>query len=212
MTLICFDLDDTLIMSHKAHVDAFNEAFVKSGLGKVKSSRIREYFGMAGYLIVKGVFPKMSDKETRRLSDEHTVLFIEKHIRKVKAVKGAKRMLSVLKKRGYKLALLSNSRRKLIVPALNAAGISEKAFDIIVGRDEVRMPKPCPDEILFSMRKLKEKEAYMVGDTVFDVKAGKLAGARTVAVASGYQGRAELRKENPDYVLNSAAEILRILK
>ncbi|MDQ3588205.1 MAG: haloacid dehalogenase-like hydrolase [Actinomycetota bacterium] len=50
--------------------------------------------------------------------------------------------------------------------------------------------------------KLGPRDAVLVGDTPLDVAAGRAAGARVVAVASGHSSEEELRGAGPDAVLN----------
>ena len=47
---------------------------------------------------------------------------------------------------------------------------------------------------------------------VKDIRQGKLAGAKTIAVTWGFQSAAILRIENPDYMANSPNDILDIIK
>jgi phosphoglycolate phosphatase-like HAD superfamily hydrolase len=47
----------------------------------------------------------------------------------------------------------------------------------------------------------------VVGDSVVDIRAGKNAGAKTVAVLSGIFSREELEKEKPDLILESVKEL-----
>jgi phosphoglycolate phosphatase-like HAD superfamily hydrolase len=46
-----------------------------------------------------------------------------------------------------------------------------------------------------------------VGDSVADVRAGKNAGAKTIAVLSGIFTREELEKEKPDLIINDINEL-----
>ncbi len=211
MTLICLDLDGTLVRSHRAHVLAFNGAFRNNGLEEVDGDTLESFFGLAGSTIVKKVHPGLSDEDASRISDEHSRLLIEKYLDEVRAINGVKEALEELRARGYKLALLSNSLKRSMVPLAGAGGIDAGMFDVIVGRDDVARPKPAPDELRKAMDVTGERDAVMVGDTVYDMQAGKLAGAKTVAVLSGYQKREQLEKEHPDYILESAAELVKVL-
>jgi phosphoglycolate phosphatase-like HAD superfamily hydrolase len=47
---------------------------------------------------------------------------------------------------------------------------------------------------------------------VVDIRAGKNAGIRTVAVLSGIFGRKELERENPDLILKNISELPRFLE
>jgi phosphoglycolate phosphatase-like HAD superfamily hydrolase len=46
-----------------------------------------------------------------------------------------------------------------------------------------------------------------VGDSVADVKAGKNAGAKTVAVLSGIFSHKELEREKPDLILENINQL-----
>jgi phosphoglycolate phosphatase len=48
-------------------------------------------------------------------------------------------------------------------------------------------------------------DCIIVGDSVNDVRAGKAAGARTVALLSGLFQREELTKECPDLILTDVS-------
>ena len=50
-------------------------------------------------------------------------------------------------------------------------------------------------------------ECVVVGDSVADIKAGKAAGAITVAVLSGIFSREELEREKPDLILENVNKL-----
>ncbi len=54
--------------------------------------------------------------------------------------------------------------------------------------------------------------SFMVGDTSMDIVAGKKVGYQTIGCFYGYGNKDELKKANPDYLINSFKEILEILK
>ena len=54
-------------------------------------------------------------------------------------------------------------------------------------------------------------ECVVIGDSVVDIKAGKLAGAKTVAVLSGIYTREELEPEKPDLIIENINEFPKFL-
>jgi phosphoglycolate phosphatase len=56
------------------------------------------------------------------------------------------------------------------------------------------------------------EEGFMIGDTRGDIRHGKAAGVRTVAVTWGYQKRQSLEQEAPDYFVDSPRELLEVLE
>jgi len=111
----------------------------------------------------------------------------------------------------YAMALLSNVKHKEIIASLKAAGIKKSTFDVIIGNDEVVHPKPAPDAVRMALRRARSKKGYMIGDTVYDVKAGKGAGLKTIAVLTGHHSRNRLKKEKPDHILKSVADVPKLL-
>jgi phosphoglycolate phosphatase len=69
--------------------------------------------------------------------------------------------------------------------------------------------KPCLNAIIECSRRLRIRtsEYAAVGDSVVDIKAGKDAGAKTVAVLTGIFSRDEPEKEEPDVILESAKKL-----
>jgi len=77
-------------------------------------------------------------------------------------------------------------------------------FDEIIGSDE----EPSKTKkIEYIKSKYPSKEIYYVGDTIGDILEGKKAGVKTVAVAWGWHDKTDLKKESPDYILNSPDEL-----
>jgi phosphoglycolate phosphatase-like HAD superfamily hydrolase len=53
----------------------------------------------------------------------------------------------------------------------------------------------------------KAEECIVVGDSIVDIKAGKNAGIRTIAVLSGIFQRKELEREKPDLIIENISEL-----
>jgi len=204
--LICLDLDNTLVYSDRVHVAAFHKAFKKNGLSKVSSKKIISLFGLVGRVLVRKIFPELSDKQVKRVVVDHDRFVVNDTVRYVRVIPGAKHTLKLLKKK-YALVLISNTKHKEMVATLKAAGIERSTFRFLIGNDDVKHPKPAPDALNLAMKKTKISKGYMVGDTVYDIQAGKGAGLKTIAVLTGNHSRARLKKESPDYVLKSVAEL-----
>src|SRR3989344_6926373 len=85
--LLCFDLDGTLIQSDEVHVRAFNEAFIKNNLKPVKPIIIKRLLGRKGELIIKSIFPKLSEKIIKQIRLDHNKLIVNKYYKLAKPIK-----------------------------------------------------------------------------------------------------------------------------
>ena len=103
-----------------------------------------------------------------------------------------------------KLALITmrHCTSQVIQKELDYFGIA-KYFTHIVTAMDTSKPKPSPEALIQCVETLDLEmcDCIIAGDSVNDVRAGKAAGARTVAVLSGLFGREELVKECPDLIL-----------
>ncbi|MDD4878000.1 MAG: HAD family hydrolase [Candidatus Nanoarchaeia archaeon] len=212
MVLLCFDMDNTLLRSNKVHIEAFNLAFVKFGLKKVKAEKLVEHFGKVGILVVMSVYPFLQEKEALKILHEHNRLVVNKTAKYARQIPGADNALKKLKKNGFKLALLTNCSHAEIKALLKNAKIDARVFDLFVGSDDVRHGKPWPDEILKAKAVLHAHTVYMVGDSVYDVMTGKRAKVKTISVLTGDFSRRQLLEEKPDYILRSAADVPRLME
>jgi HAD superfamily hydrolase (TIGR01509 family) len=89
---------------------------------------------------------------------------------------------------------------------LEHAGLAT-LFDVVVGGDEVRRPKPDPEGLLLAARRLGvpvEVTAY-VGDAARDIEAAQACGALPVAAAWGHEFTGEVGLAQ---VLHDPAELV----
>ncbi|MBS3144178.1 HAD-IA family hydrolase [Candidatus Woesearchaeota archaeon] len=205
--LICFDLDNTLIKSNKCHLEAYQLAFKKNKIKKkITNKEILKHFGEGSRKIIQNLFPGTTAKFIDKIIYDHDLL-VRKNTKKfVKVIPGAKRILKKLQQQ-WKLALISNCNHELIMALLEAAKIPKKWFSIIIGQDQVKHPKPAPDELLKAEHIARHKAAYFIGDSIYDIRAGKRAHVRVIAIPSGVNNIAQLKKESPYRICKKLKEI-----
>jgi hydrogenase maturation factor len=80
-------------------------------------------------------------------------------------------------------------------------------FDLLISRDDPVAPKPEPDGILHAADCLEvaPEEVLVVGDFVFDVEAGRRAGALTAFITNGEGGGAP---PGADFTIHTLADLL----
>lgn len=100
------------------------------------------------------------------------------------AAAGAFKLLQQLQGIGTRLGILTRNTRKNALRTLDLIGLGDFfAAGDVIGRDEA-LPKPDPDGIyrLADRWGSDPAAAVMVGDYLYDLQAGRLAGAMTVHV------------------------------
>jgi len=207
--VIIFDLDGTLIDSSIDICHAINYAL--SGLN-VQPVTVPETISLIGEGITR-LFEKIMD--THGLRYDRTLLidrFLEYYsahlIDNTTLYPGVVDTLEALA--GYRKAVISNKREDLSAKALQHLGLS-RYFDLIVGSDTTaeRKPSPVPINYVLSRLGIGHEEAMIVGDSTYDINAGRAAGILTVAVTYGYRPADTLR--GADFLVSSMPEILDVL-
>lgn len=94
--------------------------------------------------------------------------------------------LSALRARGLMLGVATNDAEAPARAHLEAAGVTQ-LFDFIAGFDSGHGGKPAPGQLLAFCAKvdLPADAVVMVGDSLHDLRAGRAAGMRCVAVLTG---------------------------
>ncbi len=121
--------------------------------------------------------------------------------------------LARLKEQGRILGIVTAKRRVTVELAFEHVPFGH-LFDVVVGGDETERHKPDPEPVQLGLERLRARpeEAAYVGDSPFDIAAGKGAGVFTVGVAWGrIHGRERLEPEEPDAIVDTPEELLAAL-
>jgi hydrogenase expression/formation protein HypE len=101
---------------------------------------------------------------------------------------GAEEIICYLRAKGISIGILSRNTLASIERAFqNFSRIRVEDFNLMISRDDPVRHKPHPDGVLLAARQMNIAPAQMVviGDYIFDVQAGKQAGAVTVFLDNG---------------------------
>jgi HAD superfamily hydrolase (TIGR01549 family) len=200
--LICFDLDGTLVSSIEAHIKSYMTAFKINDLKLPTKKKLLSLFGLGIDEIVMKLYPKISSRKLEKIVKDH----LKAHEKSKKLIKQIPHVVeAVIKlKKHFKIGIVSNNHHEGIMEILEYAKIPTKLFDVIIGEDDAEA-KPSPKEILLAEKLTKSNAKFMVGDTIFDIKAGKKAGCKTIAVLTGVHNMQQLMKAEPDILASSVA-------
>jgi HAD superfamily hydrolase (TIGR01509 family) len=201
---VLFDFDGTL-----THPDALDFPALRNALGCPPGTLILEYIA---------ALPTEEERVVKRkiLAD-----FEMAAARASVPNEGAEEVIRLLGGRGIRIGILTRNTRSSILESLkNFTSVSEKDFQVIVTRESEGRPKPHPDGVLAAARQLgvEPRQMLMVGDFVFDIAAGKAAGAFTALVTNGRDasrphGSAAASSTDPaaDYTITTLRELAGVL-
>ncbi len=207
--LIIFDMDGTLVDSGDVIANTINFVRVNIGLDTIEKNDMLQTLNN----------PDINSAEyfygTSEFSDEQTKLFTtyydENCIKDIKLYNGIKQLLEELHGQ-YKLSIATNASVEFAIKMVKHLDIYHY-FDKIIGANCVENPKPKPDMIYKSMKKLncKEINTVLVGDSLKDKQAAINANINCILVNWGFSNHCETQsvssieelKNRLNYLLNS---------
>jgi len=223
MKLVLFDIDNTLLKSTKSHnlafvkalSEVFQQPFALEDVKRGNSPGTTDPEILLSALKYKGV-PQEEIKKKWPYCLQRVVSFFSSLIEKENLITlpGVSELLPALKKQGSVLGLVTGNLEPIAWLKLKRVGIADYFSFGAFGSDN-------KDRNILTQLALKRAErysqkiplssVYLVGDTVRDVVAGKNAGIKTIAVATGNVDRETLEKTGADLVLDNLANVQAIL-
>ncbi len=205
---VIFDWDGTLADTRQVIVASFQKAlnevhceiddeFIERRIGIGSAETFREILRSAKIRFDEALITSLVENKIQTEIEMSN---------KVKLFDGSLDLLESLHGK-VKLGLASMNNRNVIDHMLKTIKI-QGFFDAILTTDDISNPKPDPEIFLKCALKLRSSpdKCVVVEDSIFGVKAAKAARMSCLAVLTGVYSREELKKENPDLILNSLTE------
>ena len=207
---ICFDLDGTIVKSHKT----IYMTTVKSLIDlKIPSDNLKEelFYERIGHH-----FEDIFNEFNIPVNDFETFINVYKNqyfelINESALYDGIEETLQNLKSRNIITSLLTTKGQDQAEKIINYFTLG-KYFDLVTGRRNGIAYKPSPEPLLLICNELniKPEETLMVGDTELDIACGKNAGTKTCGVTYGYRTRSFIQEQRPDLIIDSAKELINL--
>jgi len=163
------DVDGTLVDSNYQHALAWFRAFRQSGI-VLPLWRIHRHVGMGGDQLVPALVGDEVDEacgdEIRDRRDEAFSELIEE----VEPLEGSRDLIVDLKERGLTVVLASSAPEKELDRYLALLDARDLA-DCWTTDDDVQATKPEPDLVRAALEKAGTEDAFMIGDTPWDIEA-----------------------------------------
>jgi HAD superfamily hydrolase (TIGR01509 family) len=202
---VVLDVDGTLVDTNYHHALAWFRAFRAEGI-VLPMWRLHRHVGMGGDKLVAAVAgEEVEERLGDRLRESWERLFDEL-IDEVEPLAGARELIEELKRRGHAVVLASSAIEAHVDAFLDKLDVRELA-DGWTTKDDVEASKPDPDLVEAALAKAGTREAVMLGDTPWDVKAAARAGIETICVVTGGFSKQELQEAGATAVYESLSEL-----
>lgn len=211
---VIFDLDGTLLDTLEDLRDGVNYVMRREGYPERTLEEIRAFVGNGIHKLIERAVPHgLSCEKLEEVFEEFRRYYTAHCQLKTRPYDGITEVLEALKKKGIRLAIVSNKNDaavKELAGEYFGAYIEQKAA---IGEREGIGRKPSPDAVFEAMCLLgaKKETTLYVGDSEVDRETAKNAGLACVSVAWGFRDEELLQSLQPEYLIRKPKELLSIL-
>ncbi|MGD6968434.1 pyrophosphatase PpaX [Rossellomorea vietnamensis] len=208
ITTVLFDLDGTLINTNELIISSFLHTMNTYFPDQYKRGDVLQFMGPP----LEESFIKVNPDRVEDMVKTYRTYNLEKHDSLVTEFEGVFETVQTLSQNGCKLAIVSTKIRDVVIKGLKLTNL-DQFFDVIITLDEVVNAKPDPEPVQKALSALGStpEESIMVGDNHHDVLAGKNAGTLSAGVAWSAKGREYLDQYEPDFMLETMADLLDVV-
>jgi phosphoglycolate phosphatase len=191
---IIFDLDGTLLNTSKDIHKVLSDTLAHFSLPQISLEKTIEYVGNGAKKLVERAMPKDKLDMLQPVYEYYSQHFAACDNSLTCLYEGEEVVLKELKKRGVKLALITN-KPQAATDGVYAKHLSKFNFDIVIGQDDMPL-KPNPQSTIWTIQQLgvDNKDCLFVGDGETDVQTAANAGIDCVSVLWGYRTRQQLKQ------------------
>jgi pyrophosphatase PpaX len=204
---VLFDLDGTLIDSGAIILASFKHATKTVLRREIPDAELAALVGGSSIHEQMRAIDAVQADELVRVYREHNEPLHDE----LEVFEGIEHVLAELRRQGRRLAIVTAKRRKTVELAFAVLPL-ERYFEVVVTADMTERHKPDPAPVLAALQLLDAPpgESAFVGDSPFDVGAGKAAGVYTVAVSWGNIHPVEALSE-ADALVETPEQLLDVL-
>lgn len=210
-TVVLFDLDGTLADTVPLILRSYRHT-METHLGEALPDE--RWLGTIGIPLREQLkaFARTPD-EAAAMLDTYVSFQRTVHDRMVSPYEGTRQVMEELAERGVRMGVVTSKGREMATRTLHHCRLDE-LLEVVVTADDVTRGKPDPEPVRTALDRMeltgREDEVLFVGDSPFDLRAGRAAGVRTAAALWGPFPRTALEPERPDWYLERLAELLEI--
>lgn len=207
---VIFDLDGTLLNTLDDLADSTNYALSKFGYPTRTIDEVRQFVGNGVAKLIERAIPEGKNNPN---FEKCLAIFKENYAQnmynKTAPYNGIIEMLSNLKSKGIKIAVVSN-KFDLAVKEL-CKKYFEGFIDFAAGENEAQgiKKKPAPDTVISVLNEFNfaPEDAVYVGDSDVDIMTAKNSKISCISVTWGFRDEKFLLKNGATILINAPSEI-----
>lgn len=206
---VLFDLDGTLLDTTHLIIEGFKHTMRVHYDRDPDLDIVRSYFGKP----LRAAFEELGPGDEDKLVQTYREHNLAQHDALAKVFAGVAEVVQKLSNSGVRLAIVTSKTHATSLRGLKLFNL-DKYFPVLIGHEQCTCHKPHPEPVNRALEALglAAGDCLMVGDSPFDIISARSAGVKTAAVRWTYVPWASLSAENPDYILETMADLLTVCR
>ena len=207
-----FDVEGTLVDCVAANLKCWDETLRSFGIS-APSKQLRLLSGMDGDEMVATLAPTLDKRAREKILSTQGERYRVHYLPGVRPFAGLRKAFTAIKARGGRIALATDCQSDELEHYRGLMNVDD-LIDAAACGDEVSKGKPDPALVELALNHLGGTPAMlatMVGDTPFDAKAARRAGATAWGTLGGCHPRSSLLRAGCSIVMSSVGDIGRFL-
>lgn len=202
------DLDGTIINSSQPQLEALALFLKEEGRYPGSREALLRFIGVTSEQLIANLFP---DRDPGPLLAQ-LASYERQNYDQLAVYEEMWTVLAAIDRAGIPVAIVTSQSDEELADTKTRIDL-EHWVSLWVTADDVPAPKPDPAAPRLALEGLgfEADQAIMIGDTVYDIQAGRAAGTRTGAALWGSVNPEALKAQKPDYTLAEPIEIIQQL-
>lgn len=208
---LLFDLDGTLVDSRADLANSVNLMLAELGRDPLSSCRVLNFVGEGARLLVERSLIASAEIAPQPDEVDSALTIFRRHYREhlLDCTRVYPEVEETLARLDYlPKAIVTNKPYEFSIALLEGLGMLSQ-FQVVIGGDSLPERKPSPMMLLEAARRcgVEPANCLMIGDTKFDVTAGRAARMKTCGYIPGFRGRTELAEAGADFLIERFSEL-----
>lgn len=200
-----FDFDGTLADTSEGVLGSVEYAISQMGIPPLPPETLRSFIGPSLYYSFTQTV-KMCEADALRAIELYRSVYKPHGVYQCRLYDGMAELIAELAEQS-EVSVASAKPLEQLVLAVDHLGVDKIATKICGSDPTVREN----DKADILRRALVGKRPVMIGDSPFDIKAAREVGIPSVAVAYGFTDKATLQSAQPDFIVDTVAQLKSLL-
>lgn len=204
-----FDLDGTLLDTLQDLTNSVNYALHTFSMPERTRDEVRQFVGNGVRLLIERAVPVgTKDGVTIQVFEAFRKHYLDHSLDNTQPYKGILPTLSELKRRGCKIAIVSNKLQPAVTELSNR--FFSRYVDVAIGEHVGIRRKPSPDMIEAVVRELNidKSDAVYIGDSDVDIITARNASLPCISVTWGFRSKQFLLDHEATTLISSPIDLL----